>query len=211
MVLRKSHVRGGVCYFCGVIRNGLLFLLMFIAYGYKMDYHAIVEMCVLHFKRFERFLAERGRGMRKVDLIVVHCSATPPGVSLSPQDLEREHRRRGFDGCGYHYYVRRDGLICSMRPVERPGAHAKGFNATSIGVCYEGGLDADGRPADTRTPQQRHSLRVLVRVLLQDFPGCRVTGHRDLSPDRNGNGVVEPEEWLKACPCFDVQGERFWE
>lgn len=79
MVLRKSHVRGGVCYFCGVIRNGLLFLLMFIAYGYKMDYHAIVEMCVLHFKRFERFLAERGRGMRKVDLIVVHCSATPPG------------------------------------------------------------------------------------------------------------------------------------
>lgn len=111
---------------------------MFIAYGYKMDYHAIVEMCALHFKRFERFLAERGRRMRKVDLIVVHCSATPPGVSLSPQDLEREHRRRGFDGCGYHYYVRRDGLICSMRPVERPGAHARGYNASSIGVCYEG-------------------------------------------------------------------------
>lgn len=149
--------------------------------------------------------------MRKIDLIVLHCSATPPDVNLTAQDLEREHRRRGFDGCGYHYYVRRDGQICSMRPVEKAGAHVWGYNANSIGVCYEGGLDAQGRPADTRTPEQRHSLRVLIRVLLKDYPGCRVVGHRDLSPDRNGNGVVEPEEWLKACPCFDVCRERFWE
>ena len=80
-----------------------------------------------------------------------------------------------------------------MRPVEKAGAHVRGYNANSIGVCYEGGLDAQGRPADTRTPEQRHSLRVLIRVLLKDYPGCRVVGHRDLSPDRNGNGVVEPE------------------
>lgn len=200
-----------VIYFCAVIKNSLLFLLMIFAYGYKMDHHAIVEVCVLHFKRWEKFLTERRCRMRKIDLIVLHCSATPPDVNLTAQDLEREHRRRGFDGCGYHYYVRRDGQICSMRPVEKAGAHVRGYNANSIGVCYEGGLDAQGRPADTRTPEQRHSLRVLIRVLLKDYPGCRVVGHRDLSPDRNGNGVVEPEEWLKACPCFDVCRERFWE
>ena len=156
MVLRKSHVCGGVCYFCGVIRNGLLFLLMFIAYGYKMDYHAIVEMCVLHFKRFERFLAERGRGMRKVDLIVVHCSATPPGVSLSPQDLEREHRRRGFDGCGYHYYVRRDGLICSMRPVSGR-AHMPGVSTLRALGCATKG---DWMPTEGRRIRARRSSAI---------------------------------------------------
>lgn len=144
--------------------------------------------------------------MRKIDLIVIHCTATRIGCPLSPEALDRMHRQRGFNGCGYHYYVRRDGMICSMRPVERVGAHVKGFNAHSIGVAYEGGLDAKGDPADTRTEEQKHALRVLVRVLREDFgvSAHRVVGHRDLSPDVNGNGVVEPEEWVKVCPCFDV-------
>ena len=144
--------------------------------------------------------------MRKIDLIVIHCTATRIGCPLSPEALDGMHRQRGFNGCGYHYYVRRDGMICSMRPVERVGAHVKGFNAHSIGVAYEGGLDAKGNPADTRTEEQKHALRVLVRVLREDFgvSAHRVVGHRDLSPDVNGNGVVEPEEWVKVCPCFDV-------
>lgn len=91
------------------------------------------------------------------------------------------------------------------RPVERIGAHAKGFNAHSIGICYEGGLDCNGRPKDTRTEWQKHSMRVLVKVLLKDYPGSKVCGHRDLSPDLNGNGEIEPEEWIKACPCFEVK------
>lgn len=107
--------------------------------------------------------------MRKIDMIVIHCSATRADVPLSPRQLEEMHRQRGFDGCGYHYYVRRDGEICTMRPVDRPGAHAKGYNQHSIGVCYEGGLDEQGRPADTRTELQKRSLRVLVRVLAMDF------------------------------------------
>lgn len=78
--------------------------------------------------------------MRKIDMIVIHCSATRADVPLSPRQLDEMHRQRGFDGCGYHYYVRRDGEICTMRPVDRPGAHAKGYNRHSIGVCYEGGL-----------------------------------------------------------------------
>lgn len=145
--------------------------------------------------------------MRKIDMIVIHCSATRADVPLSPRQLEEMHRQRRFDGCGYHYYVRRDGEICTMRPVDRPGAHAKGYNRHSIGVCYEGGLDEQGRPADTRTELQKRSLRVLVRVLAMDFQTRRIVGHRDLSPDLDGDGVIEPEEWTKVCPCFDVGTE----
>lgn len=157
--------------------------------------------------------------MRKIDLIVIHCSATRADRSLTSEDLEMQHRRRGFKGTGYHFYIRKDGMIYPTRPLERIGAHARGFNQSSIGICYEGGLDCKGIPADTRTPEQREHLRLLVRQIMDNFPGCRVVGHRDLSPDQNGNGEIEPEEWIKACPCFDVKTEfagieqdgDFWE
>ena len=145
--------------------------------------------------------------MRKIDLIVIHCSATRADRSLTLDDLEMQHRRRGFNGTGYHYYIRKDGTVHLTRPIERIGAHVKGFNSNSVGICYEGGLDAHGCPADTRTPEQRAALKLLVHQLLETFPGSRVCGHRDLSPDRNGNGEIEPEEWIKACPCFEVKAE----
>ena len=141
--------------------------------------------------------------MRIINLIVVHCSATREDCTLSPEDLDLIHRRRGFNGTGYHYYIRKDGSVHPARPLERVGAHAKGFNANSIGICYEGGLDCRGHPADTRTPEQKASLRLLVHQLRERFPGCRVCGHRDLSPDLNRNGEIEPEEWIKTCPCFE--------
>ena len=141
--------------------------------------------------------------MRKIDLIVIHCSATREDRCFTEYDLDTCHRRRGFNGPGYHFYIRKDGRIVSTRPIERVGAHARGFNARSIGICYEGGLDRKGHPKDTRTPEQKHSMRVLVRTLLTDYPGCEVCGHRDLSTDLNGNGEIEPEEWIKACPCFE--------
>lgn len=142
--------------------------------------------------------------MRKVNLIVVHCSATREDRLFSEHDLEVCHRRRGFNGTGYHFYIRKNGDIKTTRSLERVGAHVKGYNAQSIGGCYEGGLDARGRPKNTLTEWQQHSLRVLIATLLRDYPGSRVCGHRDLSPDRNGNGEIEPEEWIKECPCFDV-------
>lgn len=142
--------------------------------------------------------------MRAISLIVVHCSATREDKSFTEHDLDVCHRRRGFNGVGYHFYIRKNGDIKSTRPLERIGAHARGFNSESIGICYEGGLDSEGHPKDTRTPWQKHSLRVLILTLLRDYPGCRVCGHRDLSPDLNGNGEIEPEEWIKACPCFDA-------
>ena len=137
----------------------------------------------------------------------IRSSATREDRSLTPDDLETLHRRHGFNGTGYHYYIRKDGTVHLTRPIDRIGAHVRGFNAHSLGICYEGGLDCRGRPADTRTPAQWSSLWQLVNLLQEKFPGCRVCGHRDLSPDRNGNGEIEPEEWIKACPCFEVKDE----
>ena len=142
--------------------------------------------------------------MRKIDLIVIHCSATRADRCYTEYNLTTDHLRRGFSGAGYHYYIRRNGDIKTLRPMTQPGAHVRGYNAHSLGICYEGGLDAHGHPADTRTDFQKHSLRVLVMLLLRDYPGSRLCGHRDFSPDLNRNGEIEPEEWIKECPCFDA-------
>jgi len=147
--------------------------------------------------------------MREINLIVVHCSATRADRDFTENDLEVCHRHRGFNGAGYHFYIRKNGDIKNTRPLEKPGAHALGYNAHSIGICYEGGLDVRYRPADTRTEWQKHSLRVLIRTLLMDYPGCRVCGYRDLSPDRNGDGRISPEEWVKECPCFEVTSKLY--
>ena len=146
--------------------------------------------------------------MRTVTLIIIHCSATPQGVDLSFEDCRREHiRHRGFSDIGYHFYVTRNGKIHCGRPLEKIGAHCKNHNRHSIGICYEGGLDARGNPKDTRTPEQRSALHLLVYQLLQQFRNARVCGHRDLSPDLDGDGTVEPWEWVKQCPCFEVSKE----
>lgn len=153
-------------------------------------------------------IMETEKTMRRIDMIVIHCSATKETSQLTAEALDRMHRQRGFAGCGYHYYIRRDGKIHTMRPREKAGAHALGHNAHSIGICYEGGLDSQGRPADTRTDRQKYSLRALVKVLRQLYPTITmVVGHRDLSPDRNGDGIITPDEWVKQCPCFDVATE----
>lgn len=89
--------------------------------------------------------------MRFINLIVVHCSATRCDRCYTEHDLTTDHLRRGFSGAGYHFYIRKNGDIKSLRPLSLPGAHVRGWNAGSIGVCYEGGLDECGRPADTRT------------------------------------------------------------
>lgn len=146
--------------------------------------------------------------MRKITLIVVHCTASRHTSTLTPAALDAEHRWRGFAGCGYHYYITKDGTVHPMRDITLIGAHVKGHNNGSIGIAYEGGLDADGKPADTRTPEQRQSLTALLRHLLTAYTDISaIVGHRDLSPDLNGNGTVEPAEWIKMCPCFDASVE----
>lgn len=148
--------------------------------------------------------------MRKISLIAVHCSATRSNSSFNSADLKRDHMLakakggRGFSDVGYHFIIERDGRVVAGRPVAVAGAHVAGRNAYSIGICYIGGLDAGARPADTRTAEQIASL---IRVLAEQrrlYPDAKIRGHRDLSPDKDGDGVIEPHEWLKSCPCFDV-------
>ena len=143
--------------------------------------------------------------MRKINLIVVHCSATPEGRDVTAADINKMHIARGFKKIGYHYVVRLDGTVETGRKENEIGAHAKGYNANSIGVCYVGGLASDGKtPKDTRTPAQKSALKKLLHTLKQRYPDARIVGHRDLSPDTNHNGKVDKWEWIKACPCFDA-------
>lgn len=144
---------------------------------------------------------------RNISLIVVHCTASRCTNNLTPEALDVMHKRRGFTECGYHYYITRDGTIHHMRDITHIGAHVKGHNANSIGIAYEGGLDASGRPADTRTPAQKHSLEIILRFLRFSYPKAQICGHRDLSPDLNDNGTIEPCEYIKQCPCFNATDE----
>lgn len=143
--------------------------------------------------------------MRDIDMIVVHCSATPEGRDFTVKDIDRWHKARGWKGIGYHYVVYRDGSVHEGRPVNEVGAHAKGYNAHSIGVCYIGGMTADGKKSkDTRTDAQKAALRTLLGQLKARYPKARIVGHRDLSPDKNHNGKVDPWERIKDCPSFDA-------
>lgn len=153
--------------------------------------------------------------MRTINLIVVHCSATPEGRDVTARDIDAMHKVRGFHFAppntaglahiGYHWFIRLNGEVEAGRPEATIGAHAEGFNATSIGICYAGGLAADAKtPKDTRTAAQLVAMRRLIAGLRDHFPHVRIVGHRDLSVDLNGDGVVEPQEWMKACPSFDV-------
>lgn len=135
---------------------------------------------------------------------MIHCSASRADRDFTEEDLEVCHRRRGFNGTGYHFYIRKNGDIKTTRKIERIGAHAKGYNRNSIGIAMREDLTAMA-VLRTRTEWQIHSMQVLILTLLRDYPGCQVCGHRDLSPDLNGNGEIEPEEWIKACPCFEVK------
>ena len=142
--------------------------------------------------------------LRDIELIVIHCSATKINRDFTARDVDTAHRYLGYSRWGYHYYIRKSGRIERMRPEQDIGAHCYGHNRESIGVCYEGGMDENGKAADTRTIQQTIAMHELVRQLWTRYPQARVVGHRDLSPDLNGNGIIEKFERIKECPCFDA-------
>ena len=138
------------------------------------------------------------------DLMVVHCSATRPTQDVGVREITQWHVQRGFDTVGYHYVIRRNGEMETGRPEKAIGAHAKGHNAKSIGVCLVGGVDGTGKPANNFTDAQFVTLRRLLDELHTRYPDARILGHRDLSPDRNGDGIITPNEFTKVCPSFDV-------
>ena len=131
--------------------------------------------------------------MRNINKIIVHCSATKEGKAFNVADITRWHKDRGFATIGYHYVVLLDGTIQQGRAEMVMGAHCKGYNANSIGICYIGGLDENGKSKDTRTPEQKKALLELLKRLKKDYPNATIHGHREFAN--------------KDCPCFDAKNE----
>ena len=131
--------------------------------------------------------------MRKIDKIIIHCSATKEGVDFHVKDIDRWHKQKGYKCVGYHYVITLDGAIEKGRNEDEIGAHCKGYNANSIGICYIGGLDKEGNAKDTRTVQQRAALYLLLNQLKEKYPNATIHGHNEFAN--------------KACPSFDVQAE----
>lgn len=131
--------------------------------------------------------------MRNIDKIILHCSATPEGRYVTASDIKKWHLDRGFSDIGYHFIVYLDGSIVTGRPIEKPGAHVKGMNAHSVGVCYIGGCDKDLNPKDTRTSEQIKALDMLLSDLMNEYPEASLHGHNEFS--------------AKACPSFKVDQE----
>ena len=156
--------------------------------------------------------------------IVVHCSATRNGKSLkqpgktAAQVIDGWHKQRGFKrqlaaqrafnphlySIGYHFVIDVDGSVETGRQVGEIGAHVKGHNQNSVGICLVGGITASGKNHGEYTEAQWRALHRLLRELEAKYPSARICGHRDLSPDLNGDGTITPNEWIKDCPCFDV-------
>ena len=132
--------------------------------------------------------------MREITKVIVHCAATPEGRDVKTEEIKRWHtEERGWSDIGYHWVVELDGSINEGRSEDINGAHCRGHNSDSVGICYVGGSDSEGNPKDTRTEEQRDALVTLIKEILDRHPDAEVFGHRDFSS--------------KACPSFDAKSE----
>lgn len=132
--------------------------------------------------------------MRKINKIIVHCSATPENRETTVEEIDKWHKARGWKSIGYHYVIYLDGSIHKGRDESEIGAHCADQNTNSIGVCYVGGVDSSGKtPKDTRTEAQKKSLLELLKKLKEKYPNATIHGHREFA--------------AKACPSFDARHE----
>jgi N-acetylmuramoyl-L-alanine amidase len=153
------------------------------------------------------FVWPKGRplAMRpRTDKLAIHCTATREGQDIDATTVDGWHLAQGWAGIGYHYLIGLDGSVEAGRPEGAIGSGIAGHNSDAIHIVYVGGLDRQGKAKDTRTEGQKTAMAMLVRHLDAKYRFKRIGGHRDYSPDKNGNGIIERFEWLKECPCFDV-------
>ncbi|MCH5235545.1 MAG: N-acetylmuramoyl-L-alanine amidase [Muribaculaceae bacterium] len=156
--------------------------------------------------------------MAKLKYLVIHCTATPEGRQVTGADIRRWHTSpvsaggRGWKQVGYTDLFKLDGSIERLVDNNEDANvdtweitnGATGYNSVSRHIVYAGGVDQEGKAKDTRTDAQRKSMKDYVVDFHRRFPDVKIVGHRDLSPDKNGNGIIEPSEWTKACPSFEV-------
>lgn len=143
--------------------------------------------------------------MRNIKYIAVHCTASSQHATI--KELLLEFKRKGWSKPGYHYIVDVSGKVFNTLSEDEVSNGVKGFNSNLINVAYIGGLDTKGKPVDNRTEEQKKSLLLLLKALRKKYPNAIIQGHRDFSPDTNKNGIVDPWERIKACPCFDAKVE----
>lgn len=149
------------------------------------------------------------QSLEDIHSVIIHCSATREGQWITADMIDTWHREQnGWSAIGYHRVIRLDGAVEQGRLFTQRGAHVAGNNKNTLGICLIGGLDTSGFAKDTFSGQMYTQLyRELVNIKLL-CPNLRsVKGHRDYSPDLNGDGLITPDEWIKDCPCFDVQAK----
>lgn len=142
--------------------------------------------------------------MRRITHIVIHCTAGPQNQPT--EELWNRWRSKGWKKPGYHLVVNADGSYERLAPDAETTNGVAGHNKHAIHIAYKGGWES-GKPMDNRTPEQKKTLLTLVRTMRRRYPKAIIQGHRDFSPDRNGNGIVDRPEWIKACPSFDAKTE----
>jgi N-acetylmuramoyl-L-alanine amidase len=141
------------------------------------------------------------KSKRRINSIIVHCSATPEGRDYTVEQIKKDHKEQGWSDIGYHYVIYRDGSIHEGRNVDIIGAHCEGYNSNSIGVCYIGGLENKPnveykklKAKDTRTEAQKRALIELLSKLKKYYPEAKIYGHHDFNKG-------------KDCPSFDAKNE----
>ena len=133
--------------------------------------------------------------MRDIKAIVLHCSATPPGRDIGAAEIRKWHKAKGWKDIGYHFVIRLSGKTELGRSITQAGSHVLGHNATTVGVCYIGGVDADMQPLDTMNAAQEAAFEKIVKTLRGQYGPLEIFGHNDFTD-------------AKACPSFKV-GEKF--
>ena len=141
---------------------------------------------------------------RNIKYIVVHCTATLPETTI--ESIQRYWKEQlKWRNPGYHYIIKRNGEIVQLNKEEDISNGVAGHNKNAIHISYIGGIDKNGKPIDNRTNAQKHALFNKLVSLSEKYPGTTILGHRDFSPDKNGDGRIEYDEWVKTCPAFDVK------
>lgn len=143
--------------------------------------------------------------MRKIERIFVHCTASKQTATVD--DIKQEFKNKCWENPGYHYLVDANGETHNLLPEDQVSNGVQGYNSTAVNVAYIGGIDSNGKGIDNRTDEQKKSLKSLLTELKKKYPGAEILGHRDISPDKNKNGIVDPWERIKECPCFDAKTE----
>jgi hypothetical protein len=139
------------------------------------------------------------------DYIAIHASATKPSMDIGGKEIRAWHLAKGWKDIGYNLVIRRSGIVDLGRDLDEVGAHVAGFNHNSFGICLVGGLnELTGKAENNFTEIQFITMKIWIRALRTIWPLVKIQGHRDFSPDRNKDGIITKDEWLKDCPCFDV-------